>query len=178
MATFAIPAALIWALIGGIVWPLHSVWVVILAIGVAYAFLYGASESLGLRLQGPSFDWQVPLDWVRAPRMNLMLMWGVTLGPGLATRNPFASLWILIPLLALMPSEGSSLTIGALVGLVHGLARASSVLALASEVGPGTAGNVDVTRRHLDKLRLRQYDGLLLLVLGGILLIRLVRSAG
>ena len=57
-----------------------------------------------------------------------MLVWGALLGPGFATRNPYAGFGLLPIAVAAMPGTGAGLAVGAAVGLAHGAARAMALL--------------------------------------------------
>jgi hypothetical protein len=98
-------------------------------LAVAYAVAFGIAELVGLPLRAPSSSWQVPPTLVRGrPGWAKTLTWGVFLGPGLLTRNPYASIWMLPLLLAGVGSPAVGAAAGALVGLLQGSARAVGVL--------------------------------------------------
>jgi hypothetical protein len=97
---------------------------------VVYAAVFGGAEALMLPLLPPSSRWQVPSGWLKGrPPVRQELLWGLLLGPGFFTRNPYASFWLPILLLGvgLGPLGGAAL--GAAVGAAHGTARAAGVLA-------------------------------------------------
>ncbi len=64
-----------------------------LAVGLgAIAFAYALHEAGIIRLPVPGRDWQVPADWVREGFYRSAVVFGGTLGFGVFTRVPFASL--------------------------------------------------------------------------------------
>ncbi len=114
LAAYAVPAIVAWALLGlglgalGLVLPGSRG--IALAAAAAYGGYYGAIELSGRRgLPAPGRPWQVPQTMLidASPRRRV-LVWGMLLGPGFATRNPFAGF--------------------GLVGLAHGAARGASLV--------------------------------------------------
>lgn len=97
-------------------------------LALVYAFGFGLVETLGLALQAPGFTWQVPAQWVRGSSGVRALVWGIWLGPGLVTRNPYAGMWLLLFLLALSQNLLTALGTGMAIGITHGGARALGVL--------------------------------------------------
>jgi hypothetical protein len=128
----------------------------------SYALCFGVAQTLQTRLRAPSSAWQVPQEWVRyRPRRQQIAVWGLTLGPGLITRNPYASMWLLPGFLALTGSVQAGLVAGALIGASHGAARALGVIL-----------NVAVLRARVEHAMLslvvsQTIDGLWLLVIAG-----------
>jgi hypothetical protein len=137
---------------------------------VCYAVGFGVAESFGLMIPSPSTNWQVPAGWVvRQPLAVRIAIWGAFLGPGLVTRNPYAGMWVAPLMLASTGSAKASIAAGALAGALHGLAR-----------GIGVIRNM---RRQqccenfawltLSFMRRRFVDGLVLLLVAGIVVVRL-----
>lgn len=94
------------------------------AVGLVYAL-----HELGfVRLPVPGRDWQVPADWVRGGFYRSAVVFGGTVGFGVFTRVPYASLPILLAWLFVW---GNPLY-GALAGLVYGAMRALSIYSSAS----------------------------------------------
>lgn len=146
LAAYAVPAVTGWALLGlglgeaGAVLP--GLRGVALAAAAAYAGYYGALELSGRRgLAPPGRGWQVPQAMLieASPRRRL-LVWGALLGPGFATRNPFAGFGLLPLAVASMPGPGQALALGAAAGLAHGAARAAALIGDVRELGPAPAG--------------------------------------
>ena len=123
-----VPAAVVWAVIGaGLAAVPTSVG---LLLAIVYAGVHGCAETFGLRLRAPEVSWAVPSAWLRgrSPAVQAAI-WGVTLGPGLVTRNPYAGMWFVPLLLALGGDPASGVVAGVLVGATHGVARAAGILA-------------------------------------------------
>ena len=145
LAAYAVPAVAAWALLGlglgatGAAVP--GLRGVALAAVAAYASYYGALELSGRRgLPPPGRGWQVPQTMLieASPRRRL-LVWGALLGPGFATRNPFAGFGLLPLAVASMPGPAPAVAVGAAAGLAHGAARAVALLRDVREVSPAPA---------------------------------------
>ena len=132
----------------------------------AVAFVYALHELEFLRLPVPGRDWQVPADWVREGFYRSAIIFGGTVGFGVFTRVPFATLPIL---LAWLFASGNVLY-GALAGLVYGATRALSIYSSAS-----SQGTDDLVRLNQHLMRLasagHQVAGLLLAFFAAYLLI-------
>ena len=104
---------------------------------MAYGGYYGATEVSGRRgLPPPGRAWQVPQTMlIDAPVRRRVLVWGALLGPGFATRNPYAGFGLLPLAVASMPGTGAGLAAGAAVGLAHGTARAVALLRDVRDLG-------------------------------------------
>jgi len=93
------------------------------------------------------------------------LTWGITLGPGLVTKNQYAGIWLLPLLVALNHSLFMTMTIGIAVGVAHGGARVLGVLS--------NRRYMDIEYAHLRILgaqfRWLYMDGLALLLAAGAL---------
>ena len=86
-------------------------------------------EMLQVPFRPLGLSWQVPAHWLLG-RSSLArtLVWGTILGPGLATRNPYAGMWLLPLLITLSPTVFVAMVTGMAVGAAHGGARAVGVL--------------------------------------------------
>jgi hypothetical protein len=142
LTAYAIPAVLLWGLLGlgagslGLLLPgAHGI---ALAATAAYGCYYGATELAGRGgLSPPGRLWQVPQTMlIDAPPRRRVLVWGALLGPGFATRNPFAGFGLLPLAVAAMPGIGPAVALGAAIGLSHGAARASALLHDVRDVNP------------------------------------------
>ncbi len=140
----------------------------IAAVALAYALWYGTREALALPRRVPGLAWQVPSGWInRRPAVLQTLTWGMTLGPGLVTRNPYAGMWLLPLLLALNRGLLTSVVIGLLIGAAHGSARAVGILSNRKQI------ESDMEYAHLKilgaQLRWSYIDGLALMLAAGAL---------
>ncbi len=89
----------------------------------AVALAYALHELDVLRLPVPGRDWQVPPTWVRSGFYRSAAVFGGTVGFGVFTRVPYASLPVL---LAWLFVSGNPFY-GALAGLLYGATRALSI---------------------------------------------------
>ena len=94
----------------------------------AIAFLYALHELGFLRLPVPGREWQVPAEWVRQGFYRSAAIFGGTVGFGVFTRVPYATLPILLAWLFV----SGNLLYGAVAGLVYGGTRALSIYSSAS----------------------------------------------
>lgn len=142
-----------------------------LALIALYGACYGLAETAGRpgpgRLRPPGRAWQVPSAWVdNAPRWRKALVWGALLGPGFATRNPYAG-FALLPLVA--ASAGSvraGAALAAAIGLGHAAGRAGALLRdLRRAASADYADYLDTVVRSM---RWRAVDGAALLAVCGI----------
>jgi hypothetical protein len=193
------PAAATWGLLGlGAGWlavAFPAVRWIALAVAAGYGGYYGAVELSGRRaLSPPGRAWQVPQAMLidAVPRRRI-LVWGVLLGPGFATRNPFAGFGLLPLAVTAMPGIGPAAALGAGIGLVHGMARALALLrdvrdlnAAPAGIGPAgilpagiesvgivpAAASVALVPTHLDMalktIYWRRFDGAALLAVAGV----------
>ena len=131
---------------------------------VAYGVYYGVVELLGRRgLPSPSTRWQVPQSFVRGgSRLRRILVWGAILGPGFASRNPYAGFASLPIALAALGRIWTALVVSAAIGIGHGTGRAIALLRDAR--GIDAADYFDAVFRSL---YWRSVDGALLLALAG-----------
>jgi hypothetical protein len=96
------------------------------------------------------------------------------LGPGIFTRNPNASFWVVVPATAAIGRVSAALMVGASAGAAHGLARFAGIL-----VRRRTRPEVDWSLiAVLWNLRFHRVDGVLLVVVGTASLIALVSGSG
>lgn len=107
--------------------PLSAAALVLIA---GYGAFYGALEASGMaRPAPPGSRWQVPSDWVRGvSRRRRSVVWGSLLGPGFATRNPYAGFWLLPLAVAAVGTIGYGVLLAALIGAAHSTARACALL--------------------------------------------------
>ena len=94
----------------------------------AIALAYALHELELLRLPVPGRDWQVPAGWVRGGFYRSAAIFGGTVGLGVFTRVPYASLPILLAWLFV----SGNILYGALAGLIYGATRALSIYSSAS----------------------------------------------
>jgi hypothetical protein len=169
LAAYLLPAIAAWTVLAlGLmaltrVLPLTGVALVLAAL---YGCCYGTAELAGLgRLTAPGRRWQVPQSMMidASPRRRV-LVWGAVLGPGFATRNPYAGFGLLpiavAAVAASRPAAGVALAAG--IGLAHGGARAAALLRDldGARVHPDAAGQLDLLLRTVYWRRL---DGAMLL---------------
>jgi hypothetical protein len=132
---------------------------------VIYCLYYGITEATGIRgLAPPGSSWQVPQSFVVGTSRHLrVLIWGTILGPGFFTRNPYAGFGLLPLGVAALAAVRTGMLIAAAIGLAHGSGRALALLR--------DARATDASRYLESVLRSmywRTFDGLALLVLGGL----------
>jgi hypothetical protein len=169
IAAYALPAVAVWSALGIAVTAVRLNGFA-LAAAVVYGGYYGASELSSRRgLPPPGRAWQVPQTMlIDAPVRRRVLVWGALLGPGFATRNPYAGFGLLPLAVASMPGAGAGLAVAAAVGLAHGTARAAALVRDVSDLrpaphpamlaaagrpgGPVTEPPDDVQTTHLDVL--------------------------
>lgn len=162
LVSYALPAAAVWALLGLVVGalPIASAAVVAAAI---YGCGYGLIEASGMaRPAAPGRRWQVPQDLLLGGSGGRrVVLWGAILGPGLLTRNPYASFGMLVVLAATIGGLPAGVWVAALIGAAHASGRAFAVLR-------------DSARQQnepfallLRSLRWRVLDGLALLAVAG-----------
>ena len=157
-AAFAAAGAGVSALAPGVTLPLAA------ALG-AVALAYALHELGFLRLPVPGRDWQVPADWVRRGFYRSAAVFGGTVGFGVFTRVPYASL----PMLLAWLFVSGNVVYGAVAGLVYGATRASSIY---SSAGSREAGELVGLNHRLMQLapHLHQITGLALAAFAAYLL--------
>lgn len=126
---FILPSAAVWGVLALGLGLLVSLVGFIVPVAWIYAVVYGTFEVLSVPIRPPSTSWQVPAGWLKErPALVQALIWGVSLGPGILTRNPYAGMWLL-PVLLIFPQVTSvGFGLGLLVGAAHGGARAFGIL--------------------------------------------------
>ena len=163
LAAYAAPAAAAWALLGLLanVVPVRPA---ALAMTVGYGIYYGLIETSGRTgLPPPGRSWQVPARWVdNVPRWRRVIIWGSLLGPGFATRNPYAGFGLLLLIVCSVGSIWLGVALAVTLGLLHSLARAAALLRDVHQP-PGT-DYLDLLARSM---RWRALDGLALLTIAG-----------
>lgn len=162
IAAYALPAMLVWAVLGVVLGtlPLAPAALVVAAL---YAAGYGLSEATGRPgPRAPGTRWQVPQTMVTGvSRRRRLLIWGSILGPGFATRNPYAGFFLLPILVAAAGQAPVAAALAAAIGFAHGTGRA---LALLRDARPGAA-TADPMRLVLTSMHWRRLDGITLLVI-------------
>jgi hypothetical protein len=138
-----------------------------LALVIAYGAYYGLVESAGRTgLPPPGRRWQVPSRWVdKAPRWRRILVWGSLLGPGFATRNPYAGFGMLLLVVGSIGSLRLGIAVAALLGLLHAAGRAAALLR-----DTHRTADADYLRVVMKSIRWRTADGLALLASAGVAL--------
>lgn len=139
-----------------------------LVLAAIYGCCYGVAEVAGLgRLAVPGRRWQVPQSMlIDASPWRRVLVWGAVLGPGFATRNPYAGFGLLpIAVAAMAASQpAAGVVLAAVIGLTHGGARATALLRdIASgqqAAAPDASGQLELLLRTVYWRRL---DGVMLL---------------
>jgi hypothetical protein len=107
--------------------PLSTIALVLMA---GYGVFYGVLEAGGrARPAPPGSRWQVPSEWVRGvSRRRRFVVWGSLLGPGFATRNPYAGFWVLPLAAAAVGNVGYGVVLAAAIGAAHSTGRALGLL--------------------------------------------------
>lgn len=143
-----------------------------------YALVYGIPEAAGrLRPVAPGVQWQVPARWMhRGNAWRRVIIWGVTLGPGFVTINPYAGFWVLVLAVASIRPELTTLVMAGMFGAAHATGRA---VALQRDIRRNLAPEPPGATFDPDKILLeykatfakslfwRVIDGYLLLLIGG-----------
>lgn len=170
LTAYALTAAITWLFVGSLLnaAPIaHVAWIAL----ILYALFYGIAEVADVgRLWVPGSRWQVPPAFVtkRSPR-RILVVWGGLLGPGFATRNPYAGFTALLLAIATFGSVKIGAAVALTVGVAHGTARALALLRDARNIS-----HLDYLQTVLRSLYWRRFDGLMLLLLGGLSLMGLV----
>lgn len=164
VAAYVLPAAIMWMVLGLVVnlLPLSLAALILMAV---YGTFYGLAEITGRpRPAAPGTRWQVPSAWVRnTPKWRRTLVWGSVLGPGFATRNPYAGFALLPLAVAAVGEVWSGVMLAAAIGIAHSTGRA---LALLRDVRH--AHTADYLQSVLKSVYWRMFDGFALLVVSGI----------
>lgn len=166
IAAYAIPAAAAWMLLGlalGAL-PLSTAALVLIA---GYGACYGLAEAAGRPgMSPPGSRWQVPQTMVAGISVRRrVLVWGSILGPGFATRNPYAGFAMLPLAVAAAGSIPAAVVLAAAVGVAHGTGRALALLRDVREFRSGAAA--DHLALVLKSMHWRTFDGFALLLVSG-----------
>lgn len=171
LAHYIAPAVGVWMLFGLLVniAPLSTASLILI---VLYGGFYGLIEAAGrARPAAPGSGWQVPSAWVRGvSRRRRMWVWGTLLGPGFATRNPYAGFGFLLLAVAAVGDLRDGVLLAAVIGIAHGAGRA---LALLGDVRLINAA--DYLQAVLKAMYWRMFDGYALLAAAGAALACLIR---
>jgi hypothetical protein len=171
LAHYVVPAAAAWALLGLLLHllPLRTTALMLIAV---YGISYGLLESTGrARPSPPGSGWQVPSAWVRGvSRRRRMWVWGALLGPGLATRNPYAGFGMLILATAAAAGLRDSVLVAVAIGVAHAAGRAAGLLRDVAMIG-----TCDYMQAVVATMYWRIFDGYALLVIGGLGLVTWLR---
>lgn len=163
-----------YALSGGAVWMAVGVALNLVPLAntaslvmLAYCAYYGMVEFVGVPgLPPPGSRWQVPQYFVRGNgATRRILVWGAVLGPGFATRNPFAGFAALPIAVASFGSVPVGVLVGGAIGIAHGTGRA---LAMFRDARVST--HADYLQAVLKAMQWRRIDGVALLVLGALVM--------
>ena len=141
--------------------PLSAIALVLMA---GYGAFYGVLEAGGMaRPAPPGSRWQVPSGWVRGvTRRRRFVVWGSLLGPGFATRNPYAGFWLLPLAVAAVGNVGYGVLLAAALGAAHGTGRALGLLREVKDVDVNS-----YLQSTLRSMYWRMVDGFVLLVAAG-----------
>ena len=163
LAAYVLPAISAWIMLGLLV-NLLPLSLIALVLMTGYGVFYGVLEASGkARPAPPGSRWQVPSEWVRGvSRRRRFAVWGSLLGPGFATRNPYAGFWLLPLAVAAVGSIGYGVLLAAAIGAAHGTGRALGLLR--------DVQHVDVNgylQSALRSMYWRKADGFVLLATAG-----------
>ena len=141
--------------------PLSAAALILIA---GYGIFYGVLEAGGMaRPAPPGSRWQVPAKWVRGvSRRRRFVVWGSLLGPGFATRNPYAGFWILPLAVAAVGDLGFGVLLAAAIGAAHGTGRTLGLLQGVKDVDVNS-----YLQSTLRSMYWRMADGFALLAVAG-----------
>jgi len=142
--------------------PLSTIALVLMA---GYGVFYGVLEAGGTaRPAPPGSRWQVPSEWVRGvSSRRRFVVWGSLLGPGFATRNPYAGFWLLTLAVAAVGSIGYGVLLAAAIGAAHSTGRALGLLRDVQDVDVNS-----YLQSALRSMYWRMVDGFALLAVAGV----------
>lgn len=170
---YSVSAGLAWTLLGLLLnaLPLSHISLVLIII---YCVFYGVLETAGAaRPAPPGSSWQVSQSLVAGvSRRRRILVWGVILGPGFATRNPYAGFGLLLLVVAAFGSIRTGALVAAAIGLAHGTGRALALLRDARHIG-----GAEYLNAVMRAMRWRTFDGLVLLGTGSLAAIYYLHGA-
>ncbi|MGI8447988.1 MAG: hypothetical protein ACR2MP_12575 [Streptosporangiaceae bacterium] len=163
VGSYVVPAVAIWAL-AGLALNILPVSTAATAAILAYTAYYGLLEANGrARPAPPGTSWQVPSSWVLdVPRWRRIFVWGTVLGPGFATRNPYAGFALLLLVVAAVGNVTQAVVLAAMLGAAHGTGRSLGLLRDAR--GIDAANYLDAV---LKSMYWRTVDGYGLIMIGG-----------
>ncbi len=152
--------------------PLSSAALVLIAL---YGACYGLAEATGRPgVAPPGSSWQVPQTMVAGiSGRRRVLVWGSILGPGFATRNPYAGFAVLPLAVAAAGSIPAGVALAAAVGVAHGTGRALALLRDTRDFRNGAAA--DHLALVLKSMHWRTFDGFALLLVSGIAVVACLR---
>jgi hypothetical protein len=152
----------------GVLLNLVTLSAIALVLMAGYGVFYGALEAGGMaRPAPPGSRWQVPSEWVRGvSRRRRFLVWGSLLGPGFATRNPYAGFWLLPLAVAAMGNVGYGVALAAAIGAAHSTGRALGVLREVQDIDANS-----YLQSTLRSMYWRVADGFVLLATAGVAVI-------
>ena len=141
--------------------PLSAIALVLMA---GYGVSYGVLEAGGMaRPAPPGSRWQVPSEWVRGvSRRRRFVVWGSLLGPGFATRNPYAGFWLLPLAVAAVGTVGYGVLLASAIGAAHSTGRALGLLHAVKDVDAS-----NYLHSTLKSIYWRMADGFALLAAAG-----------
>jgi hypothetical protein len=164
LAAYLVPAGLSWALLGAALGglPLSDAALILIP---AYALCYGVAQVRGQAFPSPpGTAWQVPSAWVlNTPRWRRTMIWGALLGPGFATRNPYAGFGFLILAVAAAGGVRRAVLLAVAIGVAHGTGRAAALLRSVREID-----SASYLRSMLRSMYWRAFDGYALLAVAGL----------
>ncbi len=131
----------------------------------AIAFAYALHELEFLRLPVPGRDWQVPAEWLQGGFYRSAVVFGGTVGFGVFTRVPFATLPILLAWLFV----SGNVLYGIVAGLLYGAMRALSIYSSGNRRQPNDMAELVQRLMHLAPLQ-HQIAGLALAAFAAYLL--------
>ena len=165
LAAYAVPAAVIWAGFGLALGAL-PIAAGALVVAAVYGLGYGVIEASGrAKPRAPGSNWQVPQRMlIGAGGIRRLLIWGLALGPGFVTRNPYAGFGMTLVLVGCAGRPGLGLLVGAAAGVAHGSGRALALLRDARVRGARSRA-AEPFQVLLTSVRWRIFDGLALLMI-------------
>jgi hypothetical protein len=164
VVAYGVPAVMAWGLLGLLVSviPLRTAALIVL---LAYAGFFGLVEAAGrVRPSPPGSSWQVPSSWVvGVSNRRRVMIWGSMLGPGFATRNPYAAFGLLPLAVAAVGALWYGVLLAAAIGFAHSTGRATALLR-----GVRQGDEADYLNAVLKQMYWRLFDGFALLLVAGV----------
>lgn len=126
-AAFTVPAALAWTVVA-----LLMSWVTpsgaALTAALVFAAAYGITQLTMIPVPVPTLPFGTPSSWLRGRGSRAQAaIWGATLGPGFATRNPYAGMWLAVLALGVIDPVVHASVVGCVAGAGHGFARSVGI---------------------------------------------------